>query len=181
MEVLPPEPSTERAHALAGEAQVLMLSDRSREASALCNEALAVARAVGDRRVEANILNTQVACATFDADVDAAMDWMRSAQAIAGELGQPDELMRAYVNGSDCLDQVGRVEEALNLALDGAEHARSIGLERHSGHFLQAEAAARMMCLGRWQEAGELSRAVKGLLEVLQLRDLPLLEGSRGR
>jgi len=160
VEILPPEPSTERAHALAGEAQALVLSDRSREASALCNEALEVARAVGDRRVELKIMNTQIACATFDADVDAAMNWMRSAQAIAGELEQPDELMRAYVTGRDCLDQAGRVEEALNLALDGAERARSIGLERHSGNFLQAEAAARMMCLGRWQEAGELSQAV---------------------
>jgi len=161
VEVLPPEPSAELAHALAAEGQVLALSDRPVEAKALCDEALPIARAAAARRTEANILNTLVACAGSSiGDLEGAMDSMRMALAIAEELHLPDELMRSYVNGSDALHQAGRTQESLDLALQGAEAARRHGMEGHSGHFLHAEAAVRLMSLGRWDESLAESEAV---------------------
>ena len=57
--LIPSEPpSAERAHVLAGEAQALMLRGRSTDALAVCEEALGLAREVGDRYAEARILNT---------------------------------------------------------------------------------------------------------------------------
>ena len=85
---------------------------------------------------------------------------MHLARDIASELGLVDELMRAYVNGGDSLDQAGRVEEAITTALEGAAEARRVGLEKLSGHFLQAEASTRLFSLGRWDEARTRARAV---------------------
>src|SRR4029078_13544856 len=118
-----------------------------------------MARAVGNRPIEANILNTLIACYTFNGELDGALSAMEEARAIARELELHDELMRAYVNGGDALEQAGRSEEALAFALEGAEEARQVGLERLAGQFLQAEAAFRLFWLGRWEEASGLTRS----------------------
>ena len=52
------QPSADRARVLAGMGQILMLVDRFAEAIAMCEEAVAMARAVGDRQVEGHALNT---------------------------------------------------------------------------------------------------------------------------
>ncbi len=52
------EPTADRARVLAGMGQILMLVDRFAEAIAMCEEAVAIARAVGDREVEGHALNT---------------------------------------------------------------------------------------------------------------------------
>ena len=158
--VLPPTASEVRAHALAAEGQALMLDDRHDEARALCAEALPMARSLGNRRIEANILNTLIGCYTFAGETDAALQAISDARAIAREHGYVDELLRSYVNGGDALDQAGRVEEAYATALEGIDEARRLGLEKLSGHFLQAEASARLYSLGRWDEAYARAHAV---------------------
>ena len=51
-------PSAERARAIAGLAQVLMLNGQYRRSRDLCREAVAIARAVGAREPEGHALNT---------------------------------------------------------------------------------------------------------------------------
>jgi len=146
------------ARALAAEGQVLMLSDRPAEAKDLCDKALPMARFTGARAVEANILNTLVGCvAGHYNDTRLAVEFMDQALAIAEEIGLTEEILRAHMNGGDALDQAGRVEEAVALALTGARRAREIGLERHPGHLMEAEAALRLVRLGRWDEATEIA------------------------
>src|SRR4051794_21042342 len=159
--VLPATPSVALAQALAGEAQVLMLLDRPDDSRALCEKALPIARAAGARHIEAAILNTLVACAGGrENDVVTAIELMDAARAIAEELHIPEEILRAYMNGGDAIDEAGRVEEALAVALGGVEAARRIGLERHMGHFLEGEAAGRLVRLGRFDEAIERTERV---------------------
>jgi DNA-binding CsgD family transcriptional regulator len=111
-----------------------MLLDQPATARDLCNKALPIARAAGARQAEASILNTLIACiGSHENDTVMAIELMDQARAIAEELNLPEELLRAYMNGSDALDEAGRVEEALDLVLEGVEAARRIGLERYFG------------------------------------------------
>ena len=159
--LVPPDPTAERARVLAALGQALMLSDQPAEAKQLCNDALEIARSTGARAVETNALNTLVACAGSNTgDTAAALEAMTAALAIAQELGLLEEISRAYINGSDALDQAGRVEEAVQLAFDGIASAQRLGTDRTSGHFLRAEAGQRLMRLGRWDEAEALAAEV---------------------
>jgi DNA-binding CsgD family transcriptional regulator len=156
--ILPATPSVALARALAGEAQALMLLDRPRESRELCDKALPIARAAGARDVEAGILNTMIACAAgHENNTALAIELMDQARTIAEELHLPEELMRTYMNGSDAVDEAGRVEDAAQLALDGVEAARRMGLERFSGHILESEVAARLLRLGRFDEVVEIT------------------------
>ena len=57
VELMPTEPSPERALILAAQAHVLMLSARYRESRVICEDAIAIARAVEARREEGYALN----------------------------------------------------------------------------------------------------------------------------
>jgi DNA-binding CsgD family transcriptional regulator/tetratricopeptide (TPR) repeat protein len=159
--VLPDTPSAALARALAGEAQALMLLDDPNASRELCEKALPIARAAGARHAEASILNTLIACAGgHENNTIAAIELMDEARAIAEELGLAEELLRAYMNGSDALDEAGRVEDALDLVLAGVDAARRMGLERYFGYLLQGEAAGRLLRLGRFDEVVELADSV---------------------
>ena len=76
-------PSAERARVVAAEGQLLMLRGHAREAIARCEEALAVARAVGARAEEGHALNTLGACRSGLGEHDAGEACLREALAIA--------------------------------------------------------------------------------------------------
>jgi tetratricopeptide (TPR) repeat protein len=60
----------ERARVLGAEGRLLMLLGRAAEARGRCEEALALARAAGDRRVETAILNSLGAAFAMGGDSD---------------------------------------------------------------------------------------------------------------
>ena len=97
---------------------------------------------------------------------------LREALAIALELELFDDIGRAYVNLSDCIDQAGRIDEAARLALDGFEASRSLGLGTGYRAMLLGEAAHRMFRTGRWDDAERLAN------QALALRAGGLVEGS---
>ena len=156
-------PSAERARVVAAEAQLLMLRGRGREAIARCEEALAVARAVGARAEEGQALNTLGTCRAGLGEPEAGEATLREALAIALELRQLDDVGRAYVNLSDCLDEAGRIDEAARLALDGAEAGQSLGLGTGYRAMLLVEAAQRTFRAGRWDEAERLAERALGM------------------
>ena len=159
LELVPPEPSKERAEVLAAHARVLMLLGRLPEARASGAEALEIARAIGDRLVEASVLNTLgPAHATGDMDQDRAN--LRLAREIAEELGAVEEVGRSYVNESHLLEELGRLEEAVAVGLEGIARARELGAQRMYGDYLAADAADRLLSLGDWQEATRLAADV---------------------
>jgi DNA-binding CsgD family transcriptional regulator/tetratricopeptide (TPR) repeat protein len=155
--LVPPEPSPERARVLAGLGQALMLRARFAEAASVCEEAIAVARAVGARVVEGHALNSLGTAIVRLDQIDRGLACLQEARRLAGELGAADDEARACVNLSDILEDLGRLEESVAVANEGMEVATSAGLRRTFGAFLAGNAASSLYNLGRWQESVRLT------------------------
>ena len=159
VELMPAEPaSAARALVLGSQAQALMLNGRLRESAGFAREAIDIARAVADRSAEAHALNTLGVDLAGLGARDEGIELLRDSLAIEEELGDDGHVHRGYVNLSDVLDQAGRVEEAIEMALHGARRAREDGMGRGFASFLLAEAANRCTRLGRLAEADDLTR-----------------------
>ena len=79
------------------------------------------------------------------------------AREIAEEVGDLDDLARAYLNLSELLARpLNRLDEALELAREGIELSRRVGLAGDYGVSLQTNAADVLFGLGRWDEAEAL-------------------------
>jgi len=155
-------PSAERARVLAARGQGLMLLSRHAESRACCEEAIAIARAVGARAEEGHALNTLGADLAYLGDSETAVAHLERARAIAYEVGDLDDVGRAYLNLSDLqAGLLNRLEDAVALAREGIEFARRVGLAGDYGVSLQSNAAGALLRLGRWDEAAELLRAAE--------------------
>ncbi|HUO74976.1 MAG TPA: AAA family ATPase, partial [Solirubrobacteraceae bacterium] len=153
-------PSPERARVLAARGQALMLLARHDESRRCCEEAIAIARLVRARAQEGHALNTLGCDLAYLGDAGSAVAHLRQARAIAEEVGDLDDLFRAYLNLSDLLGgPLNRLEEALALALEGAERSQAVGMAGDYGVSLQCNAAACLLALGRLEQAGEVLAA----------------------
>jgi DNA-binding CsgD family transcriptional regulator len=157
--LLPPEPPTpELARVLAAQGQIHMLRGPSAEGREACELAIEIARAVGARAVEGHALNS------LGMAMGAVGDWERSERAlreairIAQDLNALDDICRAYVNLSECLDMQGRVEESLALSLEGASFADRVGIGSYT-LFLRGDASWRLTRLGRLDESEAIAEA----------------------
>ncbi len=154
---MPPGPATaERAQLLARIAQSLNLSGRDLESIRLAESAVAMAREVGDRRIEGLALNTLGSDLTYHGRSDLGGEYLERSLAIALDVGDPDDIARAYLNVVESLADSGREERALGLARDGIERARSMSVETTYGIFLAYRMAAILYDLGRWDEAARI-------------------------
>jgi DNA-binding CsgD family transcriptional regulator/tetratricopeptide (TPR) repeat protein len=190
--LVPSEPPTpERAQVLAGLGQALVLKPMFQEARAVCEEAIEVARAAGDRAAEGHARNTLGVVLAHLGDPAAGLAHLDEALRIAGDLHEHhgfdvDDVLRAYANLCDLLDLTGELERAATLALRGVEEARQHGLERSFGTWLTADGAAVLIKLGRWDEASELLHdalpsATSGALAAIYLHQaLATLEVGQG-
>jgi DNA-binding CsgD family transcriptional regulator len=186
--LVPPGPTVARARVLAGLGQALMLRARFAESVATCQEAIEVARAAGSPLVEAHALNSLgTAMARLDEDnPEAGLAHLFEARRRAAELGAAKDEARACVNLSDLLEDLGRLDEAVAVALEGIEVARAAGLSRTFGAFLAGNAASTLYNQGRWEESARLSRASLELgddedLNTVTLRQsMAVLDAGRG-
>jgi DNA-binding CsgD family transcriptional regulator/tetratricopeptide (TPR) repeat protein len=151
----PPRPELARVLATLG--QILMLRARTEESIERCEEALAVARKAGARAEEAHALNTLGGNLGFLGDRRTCIEYMRESLRICEELGDAEGVARAYQNMSEMIAQDGRVEEAAQVALEGARRTAASGL-RDSSRLLEGEAATRFFMLGRLDDAERLTR-----------------------
>ncbi|WP_433333339.1 helix-turn-helix transcriptional regulator [Spirillospora sp. CA-294931] len=151
--LLPAEPPTvARARALAAFAQYVFIGFGSDEAFAAAQEAIALAREVGDPVAEASALLT-LACLqerSYGTLVDELLD---RGEKIALEHGLDQQLLRAAVNRSHFLEGAGRHDEAVQVASRAMEQAREWGLFRIQGSFLAINYGESLYSLGRWDEA----------------------------
>ncbi|HMJ96827.1 MAG TPA: AAA family ATPase [Thermoleophilaceae bacterium] len=158
LELVPAEPSTERAEVLAASALALMLRGRLAESRKYASEALEIARALGARLVEASVLNTLIP--QTPAQFEGAREGMHRARAIAEELGAVEEVGRSYVNEAHVLEEMGRLEESVDVAEAGIARARELGAERGWGYYLAADVADRLLTIGEWDRAADRARDV---------------------
>ena len=178
-------PSVELAHAVTDLAYTEMLNGRSDETRTTAEEAVALARQVGDRRLESLALNVLGCALSRLGESDAGVARLREAVALAREAGGPEEVGRAYVNLSDALDTAGRLDEAVAVDREGEAACNRFGLERFWGAFLAGNAVDSLLTLGRWDEAQAtldeaLARGVSGIAEVHLLISRSQLELFRG-
>lgn len=160
VELVPNAPTAARAAVVAGLAQVRMLEGTFSDGERLAREAIQIAEACEPpaRAWELHATTTLGVSLGWRSDPDAAIAMLEAARCMAEELGDLDELFRVYANLTTVLDLAGRHEEAVAVASEGIEAARSAGLEAVYGNFLRGNAADSLFLLGRWQEARAMSQ-----------------------
>jgi DNA-binding CsgD family transcriptional regulator/tetratricopeptide (TPR) repeat protein len=144
VQILPSEPSVERARILAYHAQWLMLTGRYRKAVGHSEQALAVARTVGARAEEGHALAILGRCTA-----DAAR--VAQARQIAEAAGDTGGLVRASLLLGWALWETGQLREALATWRGGLAVSRELGWERLMGP-LTAALAWGLLELGAWEE-----------------------------
>ena len=151
-------PSVELAGILAEEARSLMLMSHFDQGEATARKAIATARAVGARMEEGHALNT-LGCILGDrGDPNQGLALLRESLAIAEELGNPDQLYRAYNNLAHVLASDGRLEEAAALVFDGDSASdKFVGIRLGAAGQNSAESLTR---LGRLDEADDLLQRI---------------------
>jgi DNA-binding CsgD family transcriptional regulator/tetratricopeptide (TPR) repeat protein len=161
--LVPEEPSAARAKVLATLGQQLMLAGEREETIAVCEQAIAVAQAVGERVIEGHAHNSLGSALAGMGRTDDGLAELHCARELAIEAESWMDVARAAVNEGGALQTLARHEEALAISLDGAEVARAHGLDRAFGAFLRLNAAEILHVLGRWDEADEQLREVESL------------------
>ena len=159
VELIPREPSPERALVLASLAQVMMLDGTFSAAERYARDAIRIGAAVGDaaRLHVLHATTTLGVVAGWGDAPETGVELLRGARAEAEALGRLDDMFRATANLTTVLDLLGRREEAVEIANEGIEAARRFGQEAVYGNFLGANAADTLFLLGRWDEARALS------------------------
>ncbi|SDG46445.1 regulatory protein, luxR family [Sinosporangium album] len=152
-ESLVPLPGLARAHVLNKLGFFLIFRGDVIEGTALTQEGLRIARAEGDDALQADfVLNLGVGQA-MRGDLNAQQATNQRAQRIGERAGMPRLTLRAIGNTVDSLNNLGRSEEALAIALKGEQLARDYGLYRVSGVFIANNRAEALESLGRFDEA----------------------------
>jgi DNA-binding CsgD family transcriptional regulator/tetratricopeptide (TPR) repeat protein len=153
-------PSAERARVLAGHARTLAATWHTSQAVSCCEEAIAVARAVGARAEESHALSTLGACLDDLGELDRAIVLHRQARRIAEQVGVAEAIVRTYTNLSHVLEQAGQIHDAIDDALEGYQRAHQLGLERATGSYVASNLAALLLSTGQWEECARLTAAL---------------------
>lgn len=174
-ERLVPAPSAARAQVLSRLGSFLMFSNETDEGTVLTEEALQIARDLGDVCMEADLLCTLALGHSLAGDLEGALRTNERAMEAAAELGNQRIVLRTIGNKVDALNNLGRSEEAVALALEGDALAREYGRYRVSGAFIANNRAEALEALGRWDEAMEV------IEQALALDPIPKIRGHLRR
>ena len=151
--MIPAEPpSAERARAVSGLGQIMMLLARYDESRILCEEAVQIARAVGARAQEGHALSTLGIDLAALGD-PSAIDVIEAAIAIAREVRNADDIGRGYVNLAEALNLAGDTRRAVEVTAEGIRTADEIGVAMSYGHYIRAGGIAFDYLIGDWVAA----------------------------
>lgn len=155
-EGLVPLPGDTRTLVLTRLGTVLMCSDQVVEGTAVTQEALRTAREKGHEVQEADLLINLALGHSINGDLETTFALNERALAMGTRLDSPRIILRALGNNVDALDNLGRSDEAVQLALEGEKLSRRYGRFRHQGVFIANNRAEALESLGRWDEAIEV-------------------------
>jgi DNA-binding CsgD family transcriptional regulator/tetratricopeptide (TPR) repeat protein len=183
VELVPAQPpSAERAEVLFRLGSGLRLAWRFEESLAVCQEALAVARAVGAHQAEFRALDVLGSDLVYLGRAEEGLTHLRRVLELAEESGDPLELRVAYVSLTDAYTMLGRPREAARLGAAGLEAMRGSGVENT---VLEANYIEALLYVGEWDTADEVSavalRAVTANYPYMLLCIRAYLEIGRGR
>jgi DNA-binding CsgD family transcriptional regulator/tetratricopeptide (TPR) repeat protein len=157
VELVPPQPpSAERAQALASLANGLALAWRYDESLAICEQALALARAVRAHRAELHALTTLGTDLAYLGRGDEGLAALRLARQLAEQRQDPEGLERAYIALTDVLMMTGRPRESARVA-----EAALDAIHRYGGDHstLVANLIEPLVASGEWDKADRVSAA----------------------
>ena len=159
VELIPDEPTLDRATVLAALAQANMLDGTFANAERLAREAIRIATDCGPagQGVVVHATTTLGVSLGWGDDPEAGVALLHEARQLAEQAGDHDELFRVYANLTTVLDLVGRRGEAVDIAYAGIEASRRAGLEAVYGNFLRGNASDTLYLLGRWPESSSMS------------------------
>ena len=157
VELVPAQPpSAERAQALAGLAHGLMLEWRFDESLPICEQALALARAVGAHAVELPALLDLGRDLAYLGRADEGVGYQWRGLELAEESGDPRALLHAYTSLTDVLMMLGRPGESARVGQRGLEILRRYGID---STVLVANFIEALLAIGDWDEADKVSTA----------------------
>ncbi len=149
-------PSSLRAQVLESLSRMLHGPDAWSERERLAEEAMRIARDVGDADTEAHALVTLTWTQQQYSQMETKVVAFAEARKVAERADSYSALMRAAISESDVLEGAGWHEEAAKVARRGIADAEAYGLARTSGAFLTINLAEPLVSLGRWDEALEV-------------------------
>jgi DNA-binding CsgD family transcriptional regulator len=151
-------PSVGKARVLAGHATELMRQGQFSASRVLCEDAIAVARAVDGLAEEGRALNTLGGVLSELGDPEAGIIALRRALVLSEEVGSFDDIHAAYLNLSYVLgEDAGRPQEGLQVLRQGLERLRELGLEfALPSDTLRSNLAWGLWSMGRWREAEQV-------------------------
>lgn len=161
VQLVPDEPTAERARVLGALAQVLMLDGGFDESARLAERARAAASAA-EPQADAELghatctLGVDVA---YGGQIDRGLAYLEEAADHARRAGRLDDLMRTYANRTHLLELDARYDAALAVVQQGIEEARRWEQEAGYGAFLRGNAADILFKLGRWSGSEAECRA----------------------
>jgi DNA-binding CsgD family transcriptional regulator/tetratricopeptide (TPR) repeat protein len=159
VDLVPDEPTLERATVLAALAQAMMLDGSFARSEALARDAMRIGATCGHEGEPIVVHATTtlgVALGWGDAP-EAGVALLEEARGLAERAGDADEVFRVYANLTTVLDLVGRRAEAVDVAYEGIEASRRAGLEAVYGNLIRGNASDSLYLLGRWAESSAIS------------------------
>jgi len=132
----------------------------------IAEEALAIARQVGDAATEAAALCTLTWALPLSGpgNLEQVRALFAEARERAAAVHDYQQLLKAAIFESDLLEGLGEHEQAADVAREGLAAARKYGLARTSGATLAINLAEPLTSLGRWDEASEVIERALQLL-----------------
>ncbi|MGI5268713.1 helix-turn-helix transcriptional regulator [Nonomuraea sp. CA-218870] len=152
---LVPEPGEARAEVLVPMSQHLMLRGEAAEGARYVEEGLRLARELGDRCLEADLLLNLALGHSLAGDIEGTVAANQRALDLGRQENSGRVITRAIGNMIDSLLETGRWEEALRLSEEGWREAKRFGRLRASGLFVLNNRAETLEAIGRWDEAIE--------------------------
>jgi DNA-binding NarL/FixJ family response regulator len=122
----------------------------------MAEEALALARHMGDAATEAYALITAAEARGRSAPVGEALAMLARARSLAEQAEAHDPYLQTFITESHLLEGLGEHERAAQVAWQGVNSAAQYGLARATGTLLAASAAEPLTWLGRWDEAADV-------------------------
>ncbi len=159
VDLVPDEPTLERATVLAALAQATMLDGSFARSETLARDAMRIGASCGEdgQAVVVHATTTLGVALGWGDAPEAGVALLEEARGLAERAGDADEVFRVYANLTTVLDLVGRRPEAVDIAYEGIEASRRAGLEAVYGNFLRGNASDTLYLLGRWKEASATS------------------------
>ena len=108
---------------------------------------------VGDREAEMSAALTLGRVCSPDLAAEDGLPQLRRVAAVARERNDLLSLVKAQVNISDALFEMGEYAESAQVAEAGAALALKIGVSRSTGAYLRSNLAEALVALGRWDDA----------------------------